>query len=114
MKDLTDVHLHETSGTDLAMFDEDFFDFAFSYIVFQHVPVRDAVISYFREVHPTLKLGCLFKFQVQGAAIERPDTWVGVGFSAEEMQNHARETGFEPLREEGAGTQYYWHWWRRR
>jgi hypothetical protein len=68
MKDLTDVHLHETSGTDLADVSmRTSFDFAFSYIVFQHVPVRDAVISYFREVHPTLKLGCLFKFQVQGS-----------------------------------------------
>jgi SAM-dependent methyltransferase/glycosyltransferase involved in cell wall biosynthesis len=113
MKDLTNVYLHETNGTDLGMFDEHSFDFAFSYIVFQHVPFREAVVSYFREVHRTLKPGCLFKFQVQGAAIERPDTWVGVGFSAAEMQRHAQEIGFEPLREEGAGTQYYWHWWRR-
>jgi SAM-dependent methyltransferase/glycosyltransferase involved in cell wall biosynthesis len=113
MTDLTNVHLHETSGSDLAMFTDGYFDFAFSYIVFQHVPFREAIVSYFREVRRVLKPGCLFKFQVQGAAIENPNTWVGVGFSAEEMQRHAQETGFEPLREEGAGTQYYWHWWRR-
>jgi SAM-dependent methyltransferase/glycosyltransferase involved in cell wall biosynthesis len=113
MADRANIYLHETNGTDLGMFVDGFFDFAFSYIVFQHVPFREAVVSYFREVHRTLKPGCLFKFQVQGAAIERPNTWVGVGFTADEMQGHAQEIGFEPLREEGAGTQYYWHWWRR-
>ena len=113
MADLANVHLHETTGMDLEMFADGFFDFAFSYIVFQHVPFREAIVSYFREVHRTLKPGCLFKFQVQGATIESPDTWVGVGFSAEEMQVCAKEIGFEPLRAEGVGTQYYWHWWRR-
>jgi len=113
MADRANVHLHETNGTDLGMFADGFFDFAFSYIVFQHIPFREAVVSYFREVHRTLKSGCLFKFQVQGAAIATPNTWVGVGFSAEDMQGHAQTIGFEPLHEEGAGTQYYWHWWRR-
>jgi SAM-dependent methyltransferase/glycosyltransferase involved in cell wall biosynthesis len=113
LADLANVHLYETSGSTLGMFADGFFDFAFSYIVFQNVPFRAAVISYFREVHRTLKPGGLFKFQVQGVAIERPNTWIGVGFGADEMQGHALEIGFEALREEGAGTQLYWHWWRR-
>ena len=113
LADLPNAHLHNASGMDLEMFADGFFDFAFSYIVFQHIPFREAIVSYFREVHRTLKPGCLFKFQVQGAAIENPNTWVGVGFSADEMQAHAQEIGFRRLREEGVGTQYYWHWWQR-
>ena len=42
------------------------FDFAFSTIVFQHIPSRDVIENYVREVHRLLRPGALFKFQVQG------------------------------------------------
>ena len=42
-------------------------DFAFSYIVFQHIPSREIVENYMREVNRLLRPGALFKFQVQGA-----------------------------------------------
>ncbi|HEV2773121.1 MAG TPA: class I SAM-dependent methyltransferase [Thermoleophilaceae bacterium] len=111
------VHVHETNGADLAVFPDSFFDFAFSFIVFQHIPFREVVEGYLREVHRVLKPGRLFKFQVQGtsgekfAALEK-DTWLGVGFSAAEMDALAAEIGFEVLKSEGEGTQYFWHWWR--
>jgi SAM-dependent methyltransferase len=114
MTGTSNVALYETDGAHLAMFADAVFDFAFAYLVFQRVPLREAILSYFREVHRTLNPGCLFKFQVQGGAIAKPNTWVGAGFSVEDMQGHAREIGFEALREEGAGTPDYWHWWRRR
>ena len=37
------------------------FDFAFSYIVFQHIPSREVIESYVREVHRLLRPGALFK-----------------------------------------------------
>jgi hypothetical protein len=42
------------------------YDFAFSTIVFQHIPSRDVIYNYVREVHRLLRPGALFKFQVQG------------------------------------------------
>lgn len=111
------VNVHETNGVDLALFPDSFFDFAFSFIVFQHIPFREVIEGYLREVNRVLKPGCLFKFQVQGtsgekfAALEK-DTWLGVGFSAEEMDALAAEIGFEVIKSEGEGTQYFWHWWR--
>jgi ubiquinone/menaquinone biosynthesis C-methylase UbiE len=69
MAGLGNVHLQETDGAHLGMFADRVFDFAFSYAVFQRVPLREVIVSYFREVHRILKPGCLFKFQVQGAAI---------------------------------------------
>jgi SAM-dependent methyltransferase/glycosyltransferase involved in cell wall biosynthesis len=108
------VYLHETGGSDLAPFDDGLFEFAFSFIVFQHIPYRDAIVSYFREVHRTLKPGCLFKFQVQGGKIARPTTWLGVGFSEDEMTQLAGDLGFETLDASGQGTQYFWNWWLRR
>ncbi len=111
------VNVHETNGIDLALFPDSFFDFAFSFIVFQHIPFREVIEGYLREVSRVLKPGRVFKFQVQGTSGERfaaleKNTWLGVGFSAAEMYALAAEIGFEVLRSEGEGTQYFWQWWR--
>lgn len=110
-----DIELHETSGADLAPFEDERFDFAYSFIVFQHVPDKEVVISNLREVHRTLKPGGTFKFQVTGAPLgdRAPDTWVGVSFDVEELDRIAREIGFEPNSSSGAGTQYLWSLWAR-
>jgi ubiquinone/menaquinone biosynthesis C-methylase UbiE len=113
------VQLHETSGVDFALFEDASFDFAFSFIVFQHVPSREAVVSNLREAHRVLRPGSMFKFQVQGsqhpAYLAAPkDTWLGVSFSEQELRELANEIGFDVLRGEGAGTQYFWQWWRKR
>ena len=50
-------------------------DFAFSYIVFQHIPSREVIYNYAREVNRLLRPGGLFKFQVQGVPTAKPDTW---------------------------------------
>ena len=88
-------------------------DFAFSTMVFQHVPSRKIIESYVREVHHLLRPGGLFKFQVQGAGIGRTnpgDSWVGVPFSEEQALEMARRCGFEMRYHAGAGDQYYWLW----
>jgi SAM-dependent methyltransferase/glycosyltransferase involved in cell wall biosynthesis len=113
LADLDNVFLYETSGSDLAPFEDASLDFAFSFIVFQHIPYKDAILAYFREVHRTLKPGCMFKFQVQGGEIPAPDTWHGVGFDPTEMAAIAKDIGFVPEGSVGEGTQYFWHWWRR-
>ena len=118
LAEVPNVHLHEGSGADLAPFADEFFDFVFSYIVFQHVPERDAVVSYLREAHRVLTPGSFFKFQVQGFRhpqyLAQPnDTWNGVSFSAEEMDALAAEIGFDVVSTDGAGTQYFWLWWRK-
>jgi SAM-dependent methyltransferase/glycosyltransferase involved in cell wall biosynthesis len=113
LRDVPNVRLYETSGADLAPFEDQFFDFAYSFIVFQHVPDKETIISNLREVHRTLKPDCLFKFQVQGRELEETDTWKGAGFTGEEMASLAAEIGFEPLASSGEGTQYFWNWWQR-
>ena len=88
-------------------------DFAFSSIVFQHIPSRDVIENYVREVQRLLRPGGLFKFQVQGdATLEtRPDdTWLGVPFSDDEVVQMAERCGFEPRYRHGAGEQYFWLW----
>jgi SAM-dependent methyltransferase len=104
------VSLHVGNGADLSMFADGAFDFAFSVIVFQHIPTKAVITNYIRETHRVLRQGSIFKFQVQGAPIkdEEANTWVGVGVSEDEMRGLASEIGFDVLSTSGAGTQDYW------
>jgi SAM-dependent methyltransferase len=87
-------------------------DFAFSYIVFQHIPSRDVIENYVREVYTLLKPGGLFKFQVQGFRDEEVqlDSWLGAWFTEEDARAMAERCGFEMRYNHGAGEQYYWLW----
>jgi SAM-dependent methyltransferase len=109
--------LFQNNGKDLTVLPEREFDFAFSSIVFQHIPSREVIESYVREVHRVLRPGALFKFQVQGdASLEtRPDdTWLGVPFSDAQAVELAGRCGFEPRYRHGAGEQYFWLWFFKR
>src|SRR5271157_634152 len=89
------------------------FDFAFSSMVFQHIPSREIIENYVRDVHNLLRPGALFKFQVQGAGSvpnEPGDTWVGWSFTPGDARAMAARCGFEMRYESGAGDQYYWLW----
>jgi SAM-dependent methyltransferase len=109
---LGNVHLHVNNGVDLSVLPDVHFDFAFSFIVFQHVPEREIIESYLREVQRVMRPGALFKFQVEGgpAASGGADTWRGVSFTEAELRDLAARTGFELRYTEGAGTQYFWLW----
>jgi ubiquinone/menaquinone biosynthesis C-methylase UbiE len=112
---LPNVFLHRNNGKDLSVLPPGVqFDFAFSSIVFQHIPSRAVIENYVGEVHRVLRPGALFKFQVQGDTTVRSspdDTWVGVPFTDEQAVQMAGNRGFEPRYRHGAGTQYFWLWY---
>lgn len=58
------LHFYENNGVDLSLFQDDFFDFCFSFIVFQHIPDKAVTFSYIREAGRVLKPGGTFHFQV--------------------------------------------------
>jgi hypothetical protein len=98
---------------DLTIVPGENFDFAFSTIVFQHIPSRDVIENYVREVSRLLRPGALFKFQVQGDTSIKTtddDTWLGVAFSDDDVVAMAERCGFEPRYRHGAGEQYFWLW----
>jgi cyclopropane fatty-acyl-phospholipid synthase-like methyltransferase len=110
------AHVYQNNGKDLGVLPPGPYDFAFSTIVFQHIPSREVIHSYVREVHRLLRPGALFKFQVQGDATmeTRPDdTWLGVPFSDADAIEMAEKCGFEPRHRHGAGDQYFWLWFFR-
>lgn len=110
---LPHAHIYQNNGMDLSIIPGENFDFAFSTIVFQHIPSRDVIENYVREVSRLLRPGALFKFQVQGDTsikTSEDDTWLGVPFSDDDAVAMAERCGFEPRYRHGAGEQYFWLW----
>jgi SAM-dependent methyltransferase len=113
LRDRPNAFLYQNNGQDLEVVPPLAFDFAFSTIVFQHIPSREIIENYVREVHRLLRPGGLFKFQVQGDStmVTKPDdTWLGVPFSERQAMDMAFRCGFEPRYRHGAGGQYFWLW----
>jgi len=108
------AHVYQNNGMDLSVVPGGDFDFAFSTIVFQHIPSREVIENYVREVHRLLRPGALFKFQVQGdptLQTDADDTWLGVPFSDQQAVEMAEQCGFDPRYRHGAGDQYFWLWY---
>jgi SAM-dependent methyltransferase len=117
LKDRPNVRLYANNGKDLDVLPPGPYDFAFSTIVFQHIPSREVIYNYVREVHRLLRPGALFKFQVQGDTRMDTlpgDTWLGVAFSDADAVEMAEQCGFEPRYRHGAGEQYFWLWFFKR
>jgi ubiquinone/menaquinone biosynthesis C-methylase UbiE len=112
--DIPHAHFHTTDGASLPQFADESFDFVYSYAVFQHIPSRDVVLEYMREIRRLLKPGGVFHGQFNGAAPPGDaDTWSGVSFSADDIHAFTRENGLQLLNLEGEHTQYLWTTWRR-
>jgi len=111
--DMPHVHIYQNNGFDLTVVPPLEFDFAYSFIVFQHVPSREIIGNYVREVGRLLRPGALFKFQVQGnlrVPTSPGETWLGVPYSEAQAKDMAERCGFEPRYTYGAGDQYFWLW----
>src|ERR1022692_2695545 len=115
LQDHPNASVYQNNGKDLTVVPEIPFDFAFSSIVFQHIPSREIIENYVREVHRLLRPGGLFKFQVQGSPVgTEQDSWVGESFTGQQAREMAERCGFELRYENGAGDQYYWLWYFKR
>lgn len=65
--DKPNAFFYANDGSLLSRFQDATFDFAFSYIVFQHIPSRAVIQSYLSEISRVLKTDGIVKFQVNGA-----------------------------------------------
>lgn len=61
-KEKQNVHFVKNDGSHIP-FQDQYFDFIFSFLVFQHIPQKSAVFSYLREIHRALKLDGLAMLQ---------------------------------------------------
>lgn len=136
LRDIPHAEARQGTGADLAGFGDNSIDFCYSYAVFQHIPDKDVVRNYLREVCRVLKPGGVFKGQLNGLPHTREpggeslpvsgwsaraavpglppeqqvavDTWCGVGFCPEEVARFATEQGMQLLAMDGFDTQYLW------
>jgi len=60
------AHFLAGSGQDLAGVADGSVDFAFSFIVFQHIPEKNAILRYVEEAGRVLRPGGLFRFHLNG------------------------------------------------
>ena len=117
LRDVPNAHPHATDGASLAQFADDSFDFIYSYAVFQHIPSRDVVFQYLREIRRVLKTGGVARLQFNGLPRglgESYNTWSGARFSAGELIEFTASNDLQVLALENASTQYLWTTWRKR
>ena len=116
LRDTPTAYPHHSSGSDLALFTDEKFDFVFSYAVFQHIPSREVVFGYLREARRVLKTGGILRCQMNGLppAARQYDTWSGVRIAPEEITQFTREQDFQLLVLEQIWTQYMWITCRKR
>jgi ubiquinone/menaquinone biosynthesis C-methylase UbiE len=109
------AHAHHATGSDLSAFQDNYFDFVYSYAVFQHIPSGDVVFGYLREVARVLKPGGIAHLQLNGLprTSQTYTTWSGFRISAEEVRAFARRHGMQLLALDGMETQYMWTTWRK-
>lgn len=106
------AQVHVNSGSDLGRFSDNYFDFVYSWIVFQHIPSKDVVLGYLREAQRVLKPGGVLVCQLRGVSpIDselKPgcETWTGCWFTAEEIVEFAASRNFPLVSLAGLGTQY--------
>jgi hypothetical protein len=114
LSDAPKAHPHVGNGKDLAMFPDQFFDFVYSYAVFQHIPSKEVVLNYLREIQRVLRPKGVFRGQFYGALqSEEPDTWAGCSFTENEIAEFAAARGLQLLALSGGGTQYLWSTFRK-
>jgi SAM-dependent methyltransferase len=112
LADISHAHVHATNGASLAQFADESFEFVYSYAVFQHIPSRDVVLEYMREIRRVLKPGGIFCGQFNGLPhAADPNTWSGVVFSAADIRAFTRDNGLQLLNLIGEHTQYMWTTW---
>jgi len=111
VSDIPNCSIVENNGMDLAEFSDNSFDFCYSFIVFQHIPEKQIVENYIKEVSRILKSSCLFRFQVRGTISTKPNeitTWDGVQFTSDEIHEIANDNNFEVIEESSDKEEYYW------
>ena len=103
--EIANLEFRECSGVDLRGIPDASFDFAMSYIVFQHVPEEEVVLDYLREALRVLKPGGRFRFQARNDFKHLVSgTYHGASLRIPVVRAVARSCGRELLSVDGEGT----------
>jgi SAM-dependent methyltransferase len=115
LQDVPHAYPHVTDGASLSQFEDESFDFVYSYAVFQQIPSREVVLRYLREIERVLRVGGLARLQFNGLPQTQAaaDTWAGARFASQDLLEFAHMHDFQVLALEGVSTRYMWTTWRK-
>ena len=115
LADIPHAQVHAASGSDLTLFSDGYFDFVYSYAVFQHIPSEEVVWSYWRETIRVLKPGGIARLHINGLPKTSKvySTWEGARIGSEEVRAFTAQADVRLLSLTGIDTQYMWTTWRR-
>jgi SAM-dependent methyltransferase len=107
---LKNIHLYTNDGLNYS-FENNFFDFIFSFVVFHHMPNKEVVEQNLKEIYRTLKKDGVAKIQIRGG--RQPYRWRwyhGKSFKKDEALQMLQKIGFKVLKTEGENTKLFWLW----
>lgn len=113
MQRFNNVNLFETDGNSFAVIDSDSIDLVFSYLVFQHVSVRESIENNFMESNRVLKRGGLFKVQIRGIKTDFNRWYSGIDYNLDSAKKLCEQTGFELIKYDGINKRSLWLWLRK-
>lgn len=106
---IPNAHFAVAENSELGTYPDCYFDLAYSFAVFQHIPDPAVILRYLDETLRVLKPGGLFIGHFNGTAHSQPrNTWAGSWITADDLYNYARDKGWQILSREGAGSRYLW------
>jgi SAM-dependent methyltransferase len=95
-------------------YDNDKFNFIFSYLVLQHIPSKESIQEYLAHMHRTLKPGGLAKVQLRtGPGIQKWKWSYGVALKPAEAREMAEQAGFNVVSHEVESIKNLWLWLRK-
>jgi ubiquinone/menaquinone biosynthesis C-methylase UbiE len=115
LQDVSHAYPHVTDGGSLSQFEDESFDFVYSYAFFPHIPSREVVLQYLREMQRVLRVGGLARLQFNGLPETQTeaDTGAGARFTSQDLLEFAHLHDFQVLALDGVSTQYMWTTWRK-
>jgi len=107
--DINRVKFIETDGETIPL-EDNYTDFVFSYLVFQHIKDRKVVEKNFEEVYRVLKPGGLFKVRIRSDKVDLKKWWGGVDYTEQTIGKLIKKVGFELLKTEPVEDYGFWLW----
>lgn len=96
------IELIKCSGEGEMNFKDEFFDYGFSIITFQHIPNTESVKKVISEFHRLLKKEGIIKFQILREN-EFPERELWTWHNPNELISYMEELGFKKIKTEGEG-----------
>lgn len=107
LKEVNNLEFFATNGEHYP-FQNDTFDFVFSFIVFQHMPSEEVIRNNFMEISRVLKKGGVAKVQVRGTPIRKDSPYYGPHFDENAIKKLINGININIAKTEGEGQKYFW------